>query len=140
MERKSPFRLELEEAVSGYHTINHPLYVKWSQGELSKACMMGTDAGTQLTDHGDNALELKYLVEAGVRPADALVAATGNAADLSRFTNRGRVSDGLCADLLIVDGNPVDDITMVAHRQNHRAVIKNGVVVAGSMTSNVPAK
>ena len=46
MELKSAFRLELEEAVSGHHTINHPLYVKWSQGELSKACMMGTLAET----------------------------------------------------------------------------------------------
>ena len=100
---------------------------------------MGTDAGTQLTDHGDNALELKFLVEAGVRPADALVAATGNAADLNRFTDRGRISDGQYADLLIVDGNPVDDIMMAAQRRNHRAVVKNGAVVAGSMTSNIPA-
>lgn len=100
---------------------------------------MGTDAGTPFNHHGENALELKYMVDIGIAPADALTAATGNAADLNRLEDRGRIADGKAADFLVVAGNPVQDIACAADKANHQAVVKNGAVVAGSLTSNVPA-
>ena len=100
---------------------------------------MGTDAGTPFNFHGENAIELKYMVDVGVKPVDALVAATGNAAALNRIDDRGRVAEGMAADFLIVTGNPFDDIACAAEKANHQAVVKNGVVVAGSLTSNAPA-
>ncbi|MDH3714247.1 MAG: amidohydrolase family protein [Gammaproteobacteria bacterium] len=93
---------------------------------------MGTDAGTPFNKHGENARELEYMVEYGLEPKDALIAATANAADLVRENQRGRIREGSFADLLVVDGNPIDDIAMVAHRENHRLVVKNGELVAGS--------
>ena len=87
---------------------------------------MGTDAGTPFNYHGRNADELRHLVAYGINPADALVAATGNAADLIGLADRGRIKDGMAADLLIVDGNPMQDISNVADTANHRSVIKNG--------------
>lgn len=100
---------------------------------------MGTDAGTPFNYHGDNAIELKYMVDVGVKPADALMAATANAADLNRLEDCGRIADGMAADLLLVSGNPLDDIACAADKANHRAVVKNGTVVAGSLTANMPA-
>ena len=90
---------------------------------------MGTDAGTPFNYHGENVGELAFMVEYGINPADALIAATSNAADLIRLDDRGRIKDGHAADLLIVDGNPMQDIANVAERKNHRLVVKDGRAV-----------
>ena len=89
---------------------------------------MGTDAGTPFNFHGDNAGELGRMVDVGVSAADALTAATSNAAGLNRLEDRGRIAEGLRADLLIVDGNPLQDIARVAVLANHRCVVKDGVM------------
>jgi imidazolonepropionase-like amidohydrolase len=51
-------------------------------------------------------LELELLVEAGLTPVEALVAATSTAADVFRLGDRGRIRQGLRADLLLVQGQP----------------------------------
>ncbi len=90
---------------------------------------MGTDAGTPYNHHGVNALELEYMVvDAGLSPADAIVFSTRNGADLMRLEDRGVVAEGMAADMLLVDGDPLQDITCVSRAENHRMVIKNGVV------------
>lgn len=90
---------------------------------------MGTDAGTPYNRHGGNALELQYMVEdAGISPSDAIVFSTRNGAELMGLADRGTIADGKAADLLVVDGNPVEDIAMAALVANHRMVVKNGVV------------
>ncbi len=100
---------------------------------------MGTDSGTPFNSHGDNAMELDYMVDAGLKPLDALIAGTANAADLVRAEERGRIRDGAYADILIVDGDPSSDISMAAQKANHRAVIKNGELAAGSLgEGNLP--
>jgi imidazolonepropionase-like amidohydrolase len=45
------------------------------------------------------------------------------------LADRGKISEGYIADLLIVSGNPVEDISVVANQKNHRSVIKNGAIV-----------
>jgi imidazolonepropionase-like amidohydrolase len=87
---------------------------------------LGTDAGTQYNAHGMNAYELVLMVEAGMRPTDALVAGTAAAADLMGLADRGRIAEGLLADLLVVDGDPVADVRKAGERANHRMVIKGG--------------
>lgn len=87
---------------------------------------MGTDAGTPFNYHGENTQELAYLVEYGLSPVEALVASTGNAADLMGVTDEGAIAAGMKADLLLVDGDPTKDIHMVADKANHRAVYKAG--------------
>ena len=94
---------------------------------------MGTDAGTPFNMHGKNTHELAHMVDNGMTPVDTLVAATATAADLCQLGDRGRIRDGAVADFLLVDGNPVADIAAVADRANHRAVIKDGAVYAGSL-------
>ena len=90
---------------------------------------MGTDAGTPFNFHGANARELEYMVEIGISAADALTISTGNGADLMQNAAIGEIAAGKAADLLIVEGDPLADILMVADPVNHRQVVKNGVIV-----------
>ena len=88
---------------------------------------MGTDAGTPFNAHGANAMELEFLTEVGVPAAQALVSATRNAAELLSLPDQGRVAAGSAADLLVVDGDPTQDITRASRTEHHRAVFKGGV-------------
>ena len=90
---------------------------------------MGADTGTPFNPHGNAAWELAHMVGAGMRPLHALTAATATAADLLGLDNRGRIREGFAADLLIVEGNPIDDIMAVADKTNHRLILKSGRIV-----------
>ncbi len=81
--------------------------------EHGVSLVTGSDAGNFLVIHGPTVQhELALWVQAGIPPAVALQAATLNAARLLRADNRvGSVHPGNDADLLVVDGNPLDDIT-----------------------------
>lgn len=74
---------------------------------------MGTDAGNPMVFHGPSFHhELQLWVRAGIPPAVALQAATANNAKLMRADSRiGRIRKGMTADLLLVDGNPLEDIS-----------------------------
>ncbi len=75
----------------------------------------GSDAGNYLIFHGPTVQhELALWVRAGIPPSVALQAATYNAARLLRAENQiGSIRVGNDADLLLVDGNPLEDITAV---------------------------
>jgi imidazolonepropionase-like amidohydrolase len=75
--------------------------------------VMGSDSGNPLVFPGPSIhRELQLWVQAGIPAAVALQAATGNAARLLRAGGRiGAVRQGMDADLLLVDGNPLEDIT-----------------------------
>ena len=77
------------------------------------ALVTGTDSGNPLTLHGPAIhRELQLWVEAGVPAPEALQAATYNAARLLGATDRiGLIRPGYEASLLLVDGNPLQDIS-----------------------------
>ena len=87
---------------------------------------MGTDAGTPFNFHGCNAQELREMTALGMSPAGALQAATSAAADLLGLADRGRIREGCAADLLLVEGDPCEDIAAVADTAHHRGVWKDG--------------
>ena len=69
----------------------------------------GTDAGVY--PHGDNWKQFPYMVEYGMKPIDAIRAATTNAADLLGWTGKvGVVAPGSYADIIAVAGDPLADI------------------------------
>lgn len=83
---------------------------------LGVPLLAGTDGtgGDHPTTHGISYHgELDLLVDAGLTPAEALAAATAAPADAFGLDDRGRVAAGLCADLLLVNGNPLNDITVL---------------------------
>ena len=51
------------------------------------------------------------MVAAGMKPAQVIVAATRNSADLLQLTDVGTVEEGKSADFIVLDANPLDDIT-----------------------------
>jgi imidazolonepropionase-like amidohydrolase/ABC-type multidrug transport system permease subunit len=79
------------------------------------ALVTGSDAGNFLVLHGPTVQhELELWVQAGIPPAAALQAATYNAARLLRAEDHmGSIRVGKDANLVLVDGNPLDDITAV---------------------------
>ncbi|UPV99998.1 amidohydrolase family protein [Halorussus gelatinilyticus] len=72
---------------------------------------MGTDAGTPFNFFADIPEELELMVNHGLSERQALEAATVNAADLLGLDDVGTVSEGARADLVVLDENPLDDVT-----------------------------
>ena len=97
----------------------YPIDMKIAIDNLKRAhqhgvsLVTGSDAGNFLVIHGPTVQhELELWVQAGIPAAVALRAATFNAARLLRAEKRiGSIQPGNDADLLVVDGNPLDDIT-----------------------------
>ncbi|TDS12046.1 imidazolonepropionase-like amidohydrolase [Maribacter caenipelagi] len=83
----------------------------------------GTD--TPIIPHGKNAIEFAALIECGMSTKEAIKTATTNSAEMLGLTDRGEVKEGLLADLIAVDTNPIDDITTLEHV---KFVMKDGVV------------
>ena len=84
----------------------------------------GTDSG--VSAHGDNALEFALMVEAGMKPIEAIRSATQSAADLLQISDTvGTIEVGKMADLVAVKGDPLKQITLL---QNVNFVMKNGVI------------
>ena len=102
--------------------------------ELGVPIAAGTDAGGH--GHPKNALELKYLVEAGLSPMQALRAATqGAAACLGLEREIGTVEKGRLADLVLVAGNPLDDVTLLLDPARIELVVKGGAICTDRRSS-----
>ena len=85
----------------------------------------GTDSG--VSPHGDNAKEFGYLVECGVKPMDAITSATSTAAMiLGQGEALGQLKAGFTADIVAVNGNPLEDIHLL---ENVDFVMKEGKVI-----------
>jgi imidazolonepropionase-like amidohydrolase len=92
--------------------------------------VLGTDAGTPFNRHGENARELALMVKLGVDPLDALRAGTRNGAELlGKFDLLGSLEAGKAADLVLVDGDVVADISRLCNSTNIRLVVQAGRIV-----------
>ena len=84
----------------------------------------GTDAG--VGPHGENALEFVYMVEAGMPPLEAIRSATLTAAELLGAQGElGSIAEGKLADIIAVNGDPLDDIALL---QDVSFVMKDGQI------------
>jgi imidazolonepropionase-like amidohydrolase len=69
--------------------------------------VLGTDGGVPYSHH----IEMADMVAAGMPPADVITAATRNAAEFLRLNDAGTVAAGKRADFIVLDANPLEDIT-----------------------------
>jgi len=83
--------------------------------------------GAPMRAHGDNADEVISMVRYGMRPADAIVATTRTSAEcVGVEQDYGTAEKGKIADLIAIEGNPLDDIGLV--KTGIRFVMKGGRV------------
>jgi imidazolonepropionase-like amidohydrolase len=91
----------------------------------------GGDYGFAWIKHGTNAKDLEYFVKhLGFTPMEALLSATRLGGQMMMRGNElGQVKEGFLADLLLVDGDPLADITVLQDRKRLLVVMKDGQFV-----------
>ncbi|HSE00517.1 MAG TPA: amidohydrolase family protein [Burkholderiales bacterium] len=91
---------------------------------------MGTDMGFE-PDMGSNAAELEIYVKLGMKPMDAILTTTRNAAQaLKQEKDLGTIESGKLADLIAVDGDPLKNIRCLQEKSNIKIVMKEGKIYA----------
>jgi imidazolonepropionase-like amidohydrolase len=95
---------------------------------------MGTDSGTPMNFHSEALWrEIKVHVDMGMTPMRAIAAATRvNAQIIGKGRELGSIEPGKIADIIVVNGNPLFDITALSHVE---VVVKDGVVYKGGPTA-----
>ena len=142
------FREQFPPDIYDYlrETWRHPNSIPWGLGAGQRVAVVkrkiarfieaggreqlvpGTDAGSPLNFHSPIPREIANLVEAGLTPMEAIQSATLRAAQMQGVSDTvGTVAVGRLADILIVDGDPLQDIGVLQHRVAH--VIKDGILV-----------
>ncbi|HEV7974910.1 amidohydrolase family protein [Amycolatopsis sp.] len=98
--------------------------------EAGVRIVAGTDAGWRFTPIDGLAVEIELLERAGLSSMQALVAATGNAAATLGVEDKfGTLAPGLAADVLVVGGDPLENLSAL---RDVRLVLQGGKVRAGS--------
>jgi imidazolonepropionase-like amidohydrolase len=88
----------------------------------------GGDYGFAWLPHGTNARDLEYFVKyVGMSTTDALMSATKEGGRIMMRPNElGQIKEGFLADLLLIDGDPLADITVLQKAERILAVMKDG--------------
>jgi imidazolonepropionase-like amidohydrolase len=140
---KQQYSREVYESLREHWT--YPESVPWSMGapERIKAAkrklkhfiqaggreqiVAGTDAGAPFNLHSPLTKEMANLLEAGLSPMETIQSATLRPAQMQGVEqDLGTVSAGKLADIIIVDGDPLQDITLLQHKVV--LIIKNGEI------------
>jgi imidazolonepropionase-like amidohydrolase len=131
---------EVQRSLEGFQRLSYfsttDQEMRFSRASLgqwieSNATMgMGTDSGTPMNFHTEALWrEIKAHVDVGMAPQRAISAATRVGAEiLGRGKDLGTIEPGKLADIIVVDGNPLFDITALSHVE---VVVKGGVVYKG---------
>jgi len=91
---------------------------------------MGSDAGAKHVYHGENAQELVHMVELGMSEREAITAGTLTAAkSLGADDVLGSIEPGKAADLLVLNENPLSDISVLRNRETIDRIMIGGQFV-----------
>ncbi|MFZ2958120.1 MAG: amidohydrolase family protein [Candidatus Ozemobacteraceae bacterium] len=119
------------EKEKGVGRLQRETFARALKAEVKQA--FGTDAG--MYPHGDNAKQFAVMVRYGMTPARAIRSATSDAADLlGRSKDLGSLEPGKYADLIAVEGDPLQDIRLL---ENTGFVMKGGKVIKDRIASSV---
>lgn len=89
--------------------------------------LMGTDSG--VIPHGHNLEELVHLTDIGMSETEVIASGTIKAAEFLGQDNIGQVKKNHVADLILVNSNPLDDISVLSNNDNILNVFQDGVLV-----------
>jgi imidazolonepropionase-like amidohydrolase len=115
--------------------VNEPLWLGSFRAALDAGIPIaaGGDVGNRYP-HGANAREIEHLAAHGMTPLEALRAATGTAATaLRREREIGTLRPGLHADLVLLERDPLHDVSALLDMEAIRLVVKGGRPVAGTL-------
>jgi imidazolonepropionase-like amidohydrolase len=101
---------------------------------------LGDDYGVSFLRHGEYGSELEFYVkELGIPALSVIRWATKHGALVARQADRlGTIEEGKLADLLVIDGDPVADITCLADPDRIRAIMKGGLFVKDELDRGTP--
>ncbi len=116
--KKMGYHTELENAVASMQGLR----------KRGVRILPGGDYGFAWTPHGTNAKDLEYFVKyVGMSPMEALLSATAWGGPMMRMGKTiGYIREGCLADILLIDGDPLTDITVLQHKERILAVMKDG--------------
>jgi imidazolonepropionase-like amidohydrolase len=116
--RKMGYHDELENAIESMKGLR----------KRGVRILPGGDYGFAWTPHGTNAKDLEYFVKhVGMSPMEALLSATAWGGPMMRMGKTiGYIREGCLADILLIDGDPLADITVLQHKDRILAVMKDG--------------
>jgi imidazolonepropionase-like amidohydrolase len=109
--------------------------------EAGKTLLAARDAGVVLAmgydsgPPGASAHELVRMAEAGLTPSQAIVAATSGSARALGLDDRGIIAPGKVADVIVVDGDPLADPSILADTERIALVVQGGRPIAGRLAS-----
>jgi imidazolonepropionase-like amidohydrolase len=105
---------------------NVPIFTKAFEAGVPFIC--GSESGFSVTPYGDwHYKELEVFVEKlGLTPLEAITCATKNAASAMKRDDIGLIAEGKIADLLVVDGDPSKDVTVLGNKNLIKHVFLNG--------------
>ena len=112
------FRDELAGAIEGVQQLR----------KRGVRILGGGDYGFSFTPHGKNARDLDHFVKYfGFTPIEAIQTMTKYGGEAMDMPNElGQVQEGYLADLVLWDGNPADDLTVLLEHDRIRCVMKDG--------------
>jgi imidazolonepropionase-like amidohydrolase len=103
--------------------------------------VIGGDYGFAWSKNGTNARDLKHFVDYyGYSPSEALRCGTRNGGALMTMRNSnkmGEVAEGYLADLLLVDGDPLADLSILVNAERLKLIMKDGQVYKNTSTLSV---
>jgi imidazolonepropionase-like amidohydrolase len=90
--------------------------------------LIGGDYGFAQSPQGENARDLKHFVNLlGFSPNEALQCGTRIGGQVMGMGNElGQIKEGFIADLLLIDGDPLEDLDLVVHKKNLHVIMKEG--------------
>ena len=114
------YQKEVEETISSYKKMK----------EAGIKILVGGDYGLDIAPHGTYAKDLEHYVNLfGFSNAEALQSATSLGGEaMDNNGSLGTLEEGKLADLVIIDGNPLEDITVLQDHKKIKAVMKDGLI------------
>ena len=96
---------------------------------LESGVRIAMGADTAVGPHGTNVEELSLMVENGMTPMQAIVASTKTASEAIHMSDDiGILETGKLADILVVNGNPLEDISILENQDNLRVIMQGGAM------------